>query len=121
MKAIARALATASLLLSAAVQAGDATSSRELPVSVEEGGSCPVDPGVPADRAEMMARLAAKLREAQEAQGPGDVVVLNGRGYRYEGDRVPAIARELQILEVELQRARAAQQREGRSESAPQP
>jgi hypothetical protein len=35
-------------------------------------------------------------------------VPLDGRGYRYESDRVPSIARELRILEIEMQRARAA-------------
>jgi hypothetical protein len=113
MVAIARALIVASLLLPAGAFAAEGTPSRELPVSTEAGGSCPADPSLPADRAETMARLAAKLREAQAAQGPGDVVVLNGRGYRYEGERVPQIARELQILEIELQRARDAEKAEG--------
>ncbi len=105
----ARTLVAASLLLAAA-GAADATDGRlpgKAPAAAAEGGVCPVDPALDVDRAEMMARLAAKLREAESAQG-GDVVVLNGRGYRYQDDRVPQIARELQILEVELQRAKAA-------------
>jgi hypothetical protein len=119
MIAIARALIAASLLLPAGAVAAEGTQTRELPVAVQDGGSCPASPGVAADRAEMMARLAAKLREAEAAQGPGEVVVLNGRGYRYEGDRVPAIARELQILEVELQRARAAEAKERAGQPQP--
>jgi hypothetical protein len=65
---------------------------------------CPVRPDLGADRAELMARLQARLLEEQ-AQG-GDVRVLNGRGYRY--DNTPTLARDLHVLEIELERARAA-------------
>jgi len=99
----AAALFGAALLLPGAAPA---ESSRELDLGAVSGGSCPVTAAPSDSRARMMARLEAKLRaEMGEA---GDVQVLNGRGYRYENDRVPGIAHELSVLELELQRARAA-------------
>jgi hypothetical protein len=74
---------------------------------LENGGSCPVTQDHSEARAQMMARLEARLR-AEMGESPGDVVPLDGKGYRYENDRVPTIARELRILEIEMQRARAA-------------
>jgi hypothetical protein len=100
----ARALLGAALLLPAAAGAEGA---RDLPLgALEDGGSCPVTQDQSEDRAQMMARLEARLR-AEMAADP-EVVPLDGRGYRYESDRVPSIARELRILEIEMQRARAA-------------
>jgi hypothetical protein len=97
------ALFGATLLLPGAASA---ESSRELDLGALQGGSCPVTAAPSDSRAQMMARLEAKLRaEMGEA---GDVQVLNGRGYRYEADRVPGIAHELSVLELELERARAA-------------
>jgi hypothetical protein len=111
-------LATSLLVLSAgASAAADAPASRELPAA--EGGVCPVDPSIAQDRSAMMERLAEKLRQAESAQGTSDFVVLNGRGYRYESDRTPQIARELQLLEVELQRAKAAARREAAGSPTP--
>jgi hypothetical protein len=97
------ALFGAALLLPGAAPA---ESSRQLDLGGVSGGSCPAAPAPSDSRAQMMARLEAKLRA--EMGGAGDVQVLNGRGYRYENDRVPGIAQELSILELELQRARAA-------------
>jgi hypothetical protein len=116
---LARTLLAASLLLLSAGGAGaaDGPVSRELPAA--EGGVCPVDPSVAQDRSAMMARLAEKLRQAESTQGSSDFVVLNGRGYRYESDRTPQIARELQLLEVELQRAKAAARRDAAGPARP--
>lgn len=97
------ALLTALLLPGAA----PAESSRDLDLGAMQGGSCPVTAGPSDSRAQMMARLEARLRAEMDETG-GDVRVLNGRGYRYEADRVPGIAHELSVLEIEMQRARAA-------------
>jgi hypothetical protein len=101
---LARTILGAALLLPAA---GTAEGSRDLPLGTMDGGSCPVAEDQSQARAEMIARLEARMR-AEVGEAGGDVVALNGRGYRYESDRVPAIARELQVLEIEMQRARAA-------------
>ena len=90
-------------------RAGAAESARSVDLGAVNGGSCPVTADESEARAQKMARLEAQLRaEMARAEADGDVKVLNGRGYRYEDDRVPGIAHELSILELELQRARAA-------------
>jgi hypothetical protein len=106
-----RNLALAQLLLGAALllpSAGGAEGpSVELPAPAD-GGSCQADQGMSLEQNAAMARLAAQLREAESQSD--DVVVLNGRGYRYDSDRVPSFARDLQQLQMELQRAKARQQ-----------
>lgn len=79
-----------------------------------EGGApmCTQAPDLGADHAAGLTRLQQKLAE-EEAMSGGDVVVLNGRGYRY--DTKPGIARDLHLLEVEIERARA----ESRAEAKP--
>jgi hypothetical protein len=101
----ARVLLGAALLLPTAAAA---EGTRDLSLgALEDGGSCPVTQEQSEERAQMMARLEARLRAEMGAAGE-DVIPLDGRGYRYESDRVPSIARELRILEIEMQRARAA-------------
>ena len=96
---------------------GAAEPARDLSLgALQDGGSCPVVEGQSEERAQMMARLQERLR-AEMGEPDGDVVALNGRGYRYESDRVPSIARELRILEIEMQRARAA----AKGQEAPAP
>jgi len=76
------------------------------PAPASQGeATCNVRPDLGADRAELMTRLQARLLEEQTRSGE-DVVVLNGRGYRY--DNAPGIARDLHVLELEMVRARAA-------------
>ena len=104
-------LVGASLLLPAA---GAADGARDLSLGAVDRGSCPVAESPAESRVQKLANLESQLR-AEMGERPGDLVVLNGRGYRYENDRVPGIARELQILEIELQRARAA------AKAAPRP
>lgn len=72
---------------------------------------CTAAPNLGADHAAGLTRLQEKLA-AEEAMSGGDVVVLNGRGYRY--DQKPGIARDLHLLEVEIERARAAARAEAK-------
>lgn len=77
------------------------------PGTPAEEGVCSGGAAVPLERLNLVDELQRQLEAEQPAPG-GDVVALNGRGYRYAADRAPAIARDLQILEIELRRARAA-------------
>lgn len=105
----ARVLFGATLLLPVA---GASEGARDLSLgAMQDGGSCPVTEQQTEERAQMMARLEARLR-AEMGEPGGDAVMLNGRGYRYESDKVPGIARELHVLELEMQRARAAKAQE---------
>jgi hypothetical protein len=106
MRRLTLALAAPLLFGSLATPAAAADApSRKTPVSATNGAMCPADRQTPIARAEQIARIQAKLREQAAAEG-SDVVVLNGRGYRY-GDP-PGVARDLQQLEIEFLRARAA-------------
>jgi hypothetical protein len=102
------ALLAAALALPLAARAADADAPTPAPAAAPAPAgeaTCSVTPDLGADRAEMLTRLQSKLAE-EAARGGGDVVVLNGRGYRY--DQRPSIARDLHVLEIELERARAA-------------
>ncbi len=98
------------------VSTARADGSQSTPISSEaDGGVCMGNPAIPLDRADMIGKLQAKL--AAEAPTPdGDVVMLNSRGYRYDSDRAPAIARDLQLLEIEFRRARAAAKQGGQTQ-----
>lgn len=78
-----------------------------------EGAMCSVAPDLGADRADLVAKLQARLLEEQARSGE-QVVVLNGRGYRY--DDAPSIARDLRVLEVEIARARARAKQAGHAD-----
>jgi len=99
---IPRLLLAGALALPLAAAAAEGDAQAPAPAG---GATCNVAPDLGSDRAELMARLQAKLQEEQARSGE-DVVVLNGRGYRY--DNAPSIASDLRVLELELERARAA-------------
>jgi hypothetical protein len=102
MNSLAKLLATtvaAAALLSAPAALADASSAGEAPgVCRETPASLPT--------MEALARLQARLQAEAAAAGEGAPIVLNGRGYNYAAHRDPV--RELQILQAERERARAA-------------
>jgi hypothetical protein len=105
-----RHILAAPLLLGAALlvsAAGRAEGGAPMTPAPEAGGSCQADEGMSLEHSDAFARLAEQLRAA-EGESDDDVVVLNGRGYRYDSDRVPSFARDLEQLRMELQRAKAA-------------
>jgi hypothetical protein len=101
-KLVSRLLLAGALALPTAAAAAEGAAPSPAP---ENEATCNVRPDLGADRAELMTRLQARLLEEQALSGE-DVVVLNGRGYRY--DNAPGFARDLQMLELEIARARAA-------------
>jgi hypothetical protein len=72
------------------------------------------DPGVSMRRADVIDQIAKQLEAQDVPESNGDGVALNTSGYRYGADQGPRIARDLQLLDVEVRRARAAAKREGR-------
>ena len=102
------------LLLGAAL--GFASAARaEAPVTPDgDAGVCMADPGVAIERAGLIHEIAQKLEAEEAPESNGDVVRLNTSGYRYGTDEAPRIARDLQLLDIEVRRARAAARRDGR-------
>jgi hypothetical protein len=76
----------------------------------ETGGVCMEDPATVINRANTIDAIQDQLA----SQSPDDAIALNTRGYRYEPDKRPMIARDLQLLEIEIRRSRDAAKREGR-------
>jgi hypothetical protein len=75
------------------------------PAAPGEPGECKVDerPSPTAGSAAAMAELSRRIASEGESE---DVIVLNGRGYGYASPRDPA--REIELIEQELARQRAA-------------
>lgn len=104
-----------SLLIGAALAAAPAARAEETNATPNgDAGVCMEDPGVALQRAQVIDQIAKQLEAQEVPESNGDVVRLNTSGYRYGADQGPRIARDLQILDVEVRRARAAAKREGR-------
>jgi hypothetical protein len=104
-----------SLLIGAALAAAPAARADQTkPTPSGDSGVCMEDPGVSMQRAAVIDQISKQLAAQEVAESNGDVVSLNTSGYRYGADQGPRIARDLQILEVEVRRARAAAKSEGR-------
>ena len=104
-----------SLLVVAALAAAPAARAEETSATPSsDGGVCMEDPGVSLQRAQLIDEISKQLAAEEVAESNGDVVRLNTSGYRYGSEQGPRIARDLQLLEVEVRRARAAAKREGR-------
>ena len=104
-----------SLLVGAALAAAPGARADETQATpAGDGGVCMEDPGVSMQRAEVIDQISKQLAAQEVAESNGDVVRLNTSGYRYGADQGPRIARDLQILDVEVRRSRAAAKREGR-------
>jgi hypothetical protein len=104
-----------SLLIGAALAAAPAARAEETQATPNgDAGVCMEDPGVSLQRAQVIDQIAKQLEAQQVPESNGEGVQLNTTGYRYDADRGPRIARDLQVLDVEVRRARAAAKREGR-------
>jgi hypothetical protein len=104
-----------SWLVGAALAAAPAARAEETKSTPPgDGAVCMEDPGVSLQRAQVIDEISRQLAAEEAAESNGDVVRLNTSGYRYGSDQGPRIARDLQVLEVEVRRARAAAKREGR-------
>lgn len=100
---VTRLLLAGALVLPAVVTRAEAGAPPPA-ADTADGAMCSVAPDLGGDRGDLLAKLQARLLEEQARSGE-DVVVLNGRGYRY--DDAPSIARDLRVLEAEIVRARA--------------
>jgi hypothetical protein len=104
-----------SMLVGAALAAAPAARAEETKTTPNgDGGVCMEDPGVALQRAQAIDQVAKQLEAQQVPESNGESVQLNTSGYRYGADQGPSIARDLEVLEVEVRRARAAAKREGR-------
>jgi hypothetical protein len=104
-----------SLLIGAALVAAPAARAEETTATpTGDAGVCMEDPGVSLQRAQTIDQIAKQLEAQEVPESNGESVKLNTSGYRYGADQGPRIARDLQLLDVEVRRARAAAQREGR-------
>jgi hypothetical protein len=104
-----------SLLVGAALAAAPSARAEEAKGTPNgDGGVCMEDPGVSLQRAQVIDQIAQQLEAQQVPESNGEGMQLNTSGYRYGADQGPRIARDLQVLDVEVRRARAAAKREGR-------
>jgi hypothetical protein len=98
---------------------GIAPSSRELtglgaapaPIAAAPGDSCAAaDPNLVAKQYDAQREAMQRLAQAMQAEGDGDVRVLDGRGYGYFADRNPGIdlARLQREAQLEAQRTAPA-------------
>jgi hypothetical protein len=110
-----QAVWTLGLLLGVAVGFAPAVRAGEAATS-SSGGACMGDPAIPLERAALIDEIQKQAAAQDIPESNGDVVKLNTTGYSYASDQAPPIARDLQVLEIEIRRARAAAQREGRVE-----
>jgi hypothetical protein len=102
-----------SLLIGIGVGLAPAARANDVPAASNEGaGVCMGDPALPLERANMINEIQQQLAAKQESDGEG--IRLNTSGYRYDSDQAPSIARDLQLLDIEMRRARAAAKSEGR-------
>jgi hypothetical protein len=108
-----QAVWTLGLLLGMAVGFAPAVRAGEA-AATGGGDACMGDPAIPMERAALIDQLQRQAAAQDVPESNGDVVKLNTSGYSYASDQAPPIARDLQVLEIEMRRARAAAQREGR-------
>ena len=111
---VALAALSASGLVSIPARA-DESAAATTPAS---GGSCPAQQDMTAERASLLAKIQADIAAQQAQGGDDDVVMLNGRGYRYDSDQLPAFARDVRLLEIEIARSRAAARAAGGGEAS---
>jgi hypothetical protein len=102
------------LLLGAVIGFSPAARADTAQSTPPDAGVCMEDPGIALERAGRIQDIQSQLAAQTPPLSDGDGVQLNTRGYRYDADKGPGIARDLQLLDVEVRRARAAAKHEGR-------
>ena len=113
--ALALLLALSRPGIQAHAEGGIAPSSRELtglgaaPAPAASGDSCAAaDPNLVAKQYDSQREAMQRLAQAMQAEGEGEVRVLDGRGYGYFADRNPGIDLARLQREAQLEARRAA-------------